>query len=478
MSESFDLVKHIEPQFQAQLKEPQPDWLRALRKTAWQLFSEHGVPNRKHEEWKYTPTRTLARTPFVQSAPPQQGQIEALGQSAFVNSNPTLGANTSASGAALRVVLWNGHICAALSSFQDVASGANAGNGVQLLRLSEILRDPEHTAHAHVRQALSTACDRLSGHPLDALNFAMFREGVWLHVSKQVQAETPIEILYAGNAEQQPVLGAFRTMVHVEAHAEATLVERFVGVGEITEQPYFSNHSTALFVDEGAHLRHYKVQEEHTHAYHMAMTRVHQKANSNFTNIAVSFGGKVARHEVESLLDGQNIETTLDGLYVVDGNRFIENRTFLDHAKPHCNSFELYKGLLFDQGRGAFNGKILVRQDAQKTDAKQSNQSLLLSDDAQIFAKPQLEIYADDVKCTHGSTTGSLDAQSLFYARSRGIPQEMAKGMLTYAFANAVLETIQVPVLREQLHHKLATFCGGGGVHIEQIAEEAQSSSE
>jgi Fe-S cluster assembly protein SufD len=218
---------------------------------------------------------------------------------------------------------------------------------------------------------------------------------------------------------------------------------------------YFTSSVTEIVAADGAILDHCKVQQEGPGAFHFANTHVHQGRASNFASTFVGLGGQWVRNEVRATLDAEGGECTLNGLYRASGKQHVDNHTVIDHAKPHCASHELYKGILDDKAHGVFNGKIFVRQDAQKTDAKQTNKTLLLSDDATINTKPQLEIYADDVKCTHGATVGQLDAEALFYLQTRGIGKDEARSLLTFAFANDVLGRIKVEPLRRRLEQEL-----------------------
>ena len=215
--------------------------------------------------------------------------------------------------------------------------------------------------------------------------------------------------------------------------------------------PSCTNAVSEFFVGENARVDHYKVQQESLEAFHIAALHAHTSRSARFSSHSFTLGGRIARNDASAILDGDGGECTLNGLYLGDRERLIDNHTMIDHAKPHCNSHEVYKGILGGSSRAVFNGKIVVRQDAQKTDAKQTNQTLLLSNDAQINTKPQLEIFADDVKCTHGATIGQLDADALFYLRTRGIPREDARALLTYAFASDIVHRIKVEAVREQL---------------------------
>ena len=248
--------------------------------------------------------------------------------------------------------------------------------------------------------------------------------------------------------EASKVLAHPRTLIVASAGSQARIVESYVGADE---QTYFSNAVSEVFVGENATVDHYKIQQESMEAFHVASLHVHTDRNATFSSHSFSLGGKLVRNDAFAILDGEGGECTLNGLYLADRERLIDNHTTIDHAKPHCPSHEVYKGILGGTARAIFNGKIIVRPDAQKTDAKQTNRALLLTDGATINTKPQLEIFADDVKCTHGATVGRLDETALFYMKSRGLNAEAAKKLLTYAFAADVIETIEVPAVREAL---------------------------
>jgi len=235
-------------------------------------------------------------------------------------------------------------------------------------------------------------------------------------------------------------------------NSQVSIIANYRGSGS---QKYFNNAVTEIFIGENSIVDLYKIQNEKDDSYHIEKVQALQKKNSVFNHYNLNFGGAIVRNDINSLLDDENTETHFYGLYLAHGNQHVDNHTFADHAKPNCMSNELYKGILDDNARGVFNGKIMVRKDAQKTNAYQSNKTILLSRTAKIDTKPQLEIFADDVKCSHGTTVGQLDEESEFYIKSRGVPQELAKSMLIRAFANDVIEKIKIEPLKEQLNHMI-----------------------
>jgi Fe-S cluster assembly protein SufD len=243
-----------------------------------------------------------------------------------------------------------------------------------------------------------------------------------------------------------------RTLVILGKGSQSQIVETYVGR---SGQSYFTNAVTEVFVGENAVLDHYKVQEESVDAYHVASLHVHAARSATFSSHSFALGGKLTRNDAVATMAGEGAECTLNGLYLADGERLVDNHTTIDHAMPHCPSHEIYKGIIGGKARAVFNGKIIVRQDAQKTDAKQTNRALLLSDDATINTKPQLEIFADDVKCTHGAAIGQLDEDAVFYLRARGLTYQEARDMLIHAFAGDILDRVKIDLLRAALEEEL-----------------------
>jgi Fe-S cluster assembly protein SufD len=279
-------------------------------------------------------------------------------------------------------------------------------------------------------------------HAFVALNTAFLQEIVVIQVPRGAMVEKPIRIDYAA-ADGTHV--APRALIVVGADAHCTIVESYSGAGR-----YFTNAVTEIVAGDRAVVDHYKVQREDVAAFHVATLQAQLGRSANFSTHSISLGGALVRNDVNVVLS-EGTEATVNGLYIVNGTQHVDNHTSIDHAKPHGTSHELYKGILDDKSGAVFNGRIIVRKDAQKTDSKQTNKNLVLSDDAVIDTKPELQILADDVRCTHGATIGQLDAESLFYLQSRGIGKQQARSLLTYAFAQDVIDRIQVPDLREQL---------------------------
>ena len=287
------------------------------------------------------------------------------------------------------------------------------------------------------------------GHPFVALNTAFLGAVTVHHVPAGAIVEQPIEIVYEVADQPGPVAIQPRTLILVGANAQCRIVEAYRGAGR-----YFTNAVTEIVAGEGAIVDHYKIQRESDQAFHVATMAVQLGRSANFTAHSIALGGALVRNEVNVVLS-EGTEATLNGLYIVNGTQHVDNHTSIDHAKPHGTSHELYKGILDGKASAVFNGRIIVRKDAQKTDSKQTNKNLVLSDEAVIDTKPELQILSDDVRCTHGATIGQLDSEAMFYLRSRGIGKEEARNLLTYAFAQDIVDRIKVRELRDQLEKVL-----------------------
>jgi Fe-S cluster assembly protein SufD len=378
--------------------------LHRLRKAAAARFAELGFPGPRDEEWRFTPLAPLARIPF------EPAPHDRVGDSC---------------------------------SFRI----PSVPKGVIVCRLSEAM----HKHAALIEPHLARYAD-WKKHPFVALNTAFVCEGVFVYVPRGTVLEAPLFLDFHAGRDDDGRVWHHRSLVLLGENSQVTLVENYSGPMACT---YFSNAVTEIVVGPGAMVDHYKLQREGDRAFHLAVMQVQIGRAANFSSHAVTQGGQWVRNEINAVFEDEGGECILNGLYQASGEQLVDNHTLIDHAHPHCASHELYKGILDGKAHGVFNGKIYVRQDAQKTDAKQTNQTLLLSDDATINTKPQLEIYADDVKCTHGATVGQLDAEAMFYLRSRGVGLAEARTLLIYAFANDILRRIQVASVREELERSL-----------------------
>jgi Fe-S cluster assembly protein SufD len=405
-----------------------PAWLRRLRKTAAMRFDKLGFPGPRNEDWRFTSVAPLLQVPF-RLAPPAAGGVEAA----------TLAPHTFAD--SVQLVFVNGRFAPGLSSLAHLPEGVAVTSLARALRERPAALEPHLARHA-----------RHDEQPFIALNTAFLWDGAFLSVGQEVILERPVHLVFVSTSAAEPVMSFPRALVVAEAGSRLTLVQSFLGQ---EKDVYFSNSVTEVVVGDGAVVDHYKLVRESLTGFHVGALQVALGQRSKFTSHFITLGGGWVRNEARAIFAGENAECTLNGLYLASGKQHIDNHTVIDHAKPRCASHELYKGILDGQAHGVFNGKIYVRPDAQKTDAKQTNQTLLLSDDAIIDTKPQLEIFADDVKCTHGATVGQLDADSIFYLRSRGIDRETARALLTYAFANDIVQRIAIEPVRARLEEGL-----------------------
>ena len=283
---------------------------------------------------------------------------------------------------------------------------------------------------------------------MTALNTAFLQSGVFVLVPKNTKLASPLQITYVADSTTISSANFPRALIVVEENSSASLVERFVSTGG---QSSFTNAVIEVVVEDGARLEQIRLQQENSQAFHVAVTAVELGRGSSYNSTSINLGGKLARHDISVVMNREGAECWVDGLYVVGGNQHTDTHSVIDHKQPYCNSHQLYKGILDDNGRAVFNGKVFVREGAQKTDALQTNKNLLLSPQARVDTKPQLEIYADDVKCAHGAAVGQLDQEELFYLQTRGINPDLGKRVLTYGFAEEVIGKIQIESLRRQL---------------------------
>ncbi len=406
-------------------------WLSRLRQAAIQRFAEVGFPSRRDEAWKYFHLTPQTVASFrVQPTP--SGEVDQATVASFF---PL--------GEGARLVFVDGRYRSELSTLTSLPPGVQVGD-----LSAELKRDDGRVQRALSHWASLESRFYAPDHAFGSLNTAFFVDGAWVFLPKGVEIETPIELLFYSTQAAEGRATHVRNVIVAEPGSRGAVIE--IHAGEDSEAS-FHNVLTDVILGEGARLDHTKIQRENHTAYHLGLLRATQQRDSHFETGFFSFGGNKVRHEVEVRLLGEGCECGLNGLYVIDGDRHVDNTTTLHHAKPHCNSREVYKGVLADRANGAFTGKIFVHEQAQKTDAKQSNDGLLLSTDAVLNARPNLEIYADDVRCTHGATVGQLNSDALFYLQTRGISRAEARRLLTRAFASEVIESVSWPRLRESL---------------------------
>jgi Fe-S cluster assembly protein SufD len=401
---------------------PAAPWLELVRGSAMDRFEQLGFPSVRDEEWKYTNLATLAKESFE----PVTSADHAGDVSRF--------AYPEASGAHLVVV--NGFLNEELS----VTTGLGDVVATDLFRAVDDAR-----YNKIIRKYLARNAG-YHNNGLTALNTAFIQSGVFVYVPKNVKLEKPLQITFIGGTANSAAFP--RVLVIAEENSSATLIENFVAG---SEDRYFTNAIAEIVLRDGAHLEHYRLQRESKKAFHVSTTSAELGRASRYDMTSINLGAQLSRHDISVVMDHEGAETWVDGLYMVDSDQHTDTHSVIDHKQPHCNSHQLYKGILDGNARAVFNGKIFVREGAQKTDAMQTNKNLLLSDKARVDTKPQLEIYADDVKCAHGAAVGQIDPEELFYLETRGIGPELSRSLLTYGFAEEVIAKIKLESIRTEL---------------------------
>jgi Fe-S cluster assembly protein SufD len=407
-----------------------PEWLVARRTAAAQRFAELGVPNTRNEDWHYTNPQPIAAASLTLPTPDtaSQSRVSSADLSPYTFGHPEWPT----------LAFINGRFAPQLSNVESLPAG------VRVLDLETAWKEEGALLDAHLG-AVAVAPEAAA---FTALNTACLADGAVIIIAKEMVVETPIHLLWITDANGLGALSSPRTLVLVERHAKATVIESFLGVGA---REYVTNAVGEVVLEDGATLHHTKVQREPDSALHVGTIQARQARDSHYLSFSFHTGAHLGRTNIYTTLAGEGAGATLNGLYMLDGSQHGDHQTRIEHAEPNCFSRETYKGILDGHSHGVFNGKVYVHPIAQKTDGKQTNNTLLLSKDAQIDTKPQLEIFADDVKCTHGATVGQIDRQALFYFTSRGIDEETARRLLVYAFAADVLETIEAPAVRDAL---------------------------
>jgi Fe-S cluster assembly protein SufD len=413
-----------------------PEWLEPVRRTAMERFARTGFPAPRDEEWRFTPI-----SPIV------QGSWRPAG-SASVLSSADLAPFIFGHADWTTLVFVNGTFSEGLSAIGSLPAGMRVGS------LGAALRADDASLRAHL-----TRHAPIEGSPFTALNTAFLSEGALVHVGTGVELAAPVHLLFVTTAEAAGSVAHPRNLIVVERGARVSIVESYVTLAP--GQGYWTNPVTEVAVAAGAWVEHTRIQRESEQAYHVGLTHVDQQRDSHYRSFSLAMGGALARHNLHVRLNDENVETLMYGLYVTRGDQVVDNHTAIYHDQPNCRSWEVYKGILDGRSRAVFNGKVFVTPEAQKTDAKQTNRNLLLSEGSRVDTKPQLEIFADDVKCTHGATVGRLDEVARFYARSRGIPAAAAERLLIYAFAAEVVEEVTLAPVREELDRLVLERLGG-----------------
>ena len=401
----------------------EPAWLRDIRREAMGTFERLDFPTMKDEDWHFTNVAPIAEKMFA--LPRKGGQVseDLIARFAFGSEWNT-------------IVFVNGRL-------ERIDEQSKNIRGTTITTVHEEIAKDSELLKRHLSKLASSESAAFT-----ALNTAFAVDGAVIRVAPDAVVEKPIHLLFISDENAENTAIQTRNLIFAERHSQCTIIESYVSVGG---ENYFANAVTEVFVGEGARIGHYKLQTESRSAFHVGTIQVEQARDSRYESFSFATGAKLSRTNVYTTLAGDAAEAILNGLYMVDGSQHVDHQTRIEHVAPNCPSHELYKGILDGNSHGVFNGKVYVHPEAQKTDGKQSNNNLLLSDGARVDTKPQLEIFADDVKCTHGATVGRLDETALFYMRSRGIGPSQAKRLLTYAFAADVLEKIELEPLKEAL---------------------------
>jgi len=403
-------------------------FIHKIRKEAIAAFAEMDFPSTKNEEWKYTNVAPILNYKFA----PAEDKVK-------LSSKEISKFHVKGLKARILVFVNGGFSEKHSSSFQDLEK-----LGVKIGGLSDVIKNSPDMINNYFAKYAKL------NNGLTALNTAFAKDGAFIYVPDEVTIIDPIHIVNLnGNAEEN-ILSQPRNIIIAGKNSKVKIIESY---NSITDKAHFTNVVTEVIADESSNIELYRIQDENPSSFQVSLTQVEQKKHSVFTVYTITTGGALVRNDVNSVLDDEGCETHLYGLYLTDGSQHVDNHTLMDHAKPRCLSNELYKGVLNGKSRAVFNGKVYVRPDAQKTNAYQSNKNILLSKDATVDTKPQLEIYADDVKCSHGATVGQLDDESVFYLRSRGISKEMARSILIRAFANDIFEEIKIDELHGHLNN-------------------------
>jgi Fe-S cluster assembly protein SufD len=410
--------------------------LQALIQQGLEVLEKEGIPSVKHEEWKYTRIAGVLNKDFqyaVSANTVSSDELGALRLPGYEQAN--------------ELVFINGIYHAELSTIRS------SPDDLVVLPISEA-----------VKGSYKAIVDQHLGHSanyhkdgINAMNNTFAHEGLFIAVNKNIQLAHPIYCYYINDAKSQNVLSQPRTLIHVGANAKAFFVEEEITLGTSDS---FINRIAEVVVEENAHVHIYKIQNEDSHSSCVKTTHVRQVGVSRVNSVTITLNGGTIRNNLNFILEAPGCESNMYGLYCVKGQTHVDNHTIVDNVKPNCLSNELYKGIVDEQATAVFNGKIFVRQDAQKTNAYQSNKNVLLSDNATVNTKPQLEIFADDVKCSHGCTVGKLDEEALFYLRARGVGELAAKALLLYAFAGEILEKIELEPIRKYAEAQIAERLG------------------
>jgi len=412
-------------EFEKRLNGGKSKEINHIRKEALNRFGQLEFPTQKDEEWKYTNISPLLKHNFVPLSEKVSVGKELIKSNLFDEMEQSL------------IVFVNGQFTDEHSNINNFPDGVIAGSLSEAIQSNSPLIEKHFTKYAHHQNNIFTA-----------LSTAYTEDGAFIYIPEGKIVEIPVHIIYITSSDDNKIIIQPRNLFIAGKNSQATIIEHYISA---EESVYFTNSVTEIVADENSIVDHIKLQEESINAFHIARMEVKQERNSNFSSHLISIGGELTRNDFNSRFKDEGSECTLNGLYMLEGNQLFDAHTLIDHAMPLCNSHEHYKGILNDKSRGVFNGKVIVRPDAQKTNAFQENNNILLSNNALVNTKPQLEIFADDVKCSHGATIGQLDEEARFYLKSRGIGEEASRAILLHAFASDVITSIKTESLRNYL---------------------------
>ncbi|MEQ9619171.1 MAG: Fe-S cluster assembly protein SufD [Deltaproteobacteria bacterium] len=408
-------------------------WLDSIREKGIAKFSELGFPTPDNEDWRFTNVTPIARTNFgIEMNGRPKVSKQTVNRFIFPDLTCSL------------LVFIDGRYSQELSSISELPEG------IKVLSLSEAFDREEEL----LQQSLSAYAD-FENEAFTALNAAFMEDGGFIYLPDKTVLKNPVHLLFITTEKEKPAITNVRNLIIVGDNSEANIVEHYVS---LNDSVYLSNVVTELVLGENSTVGHYLLEQESKKAFNISTLRVQQARSSNLRSHSVLLGGALVRNNVHPVLAGEACDSLINGLFMPTGRQHMDNYMVVEHASPHCDSRQFYNGVLDGRSRGVFHGRIIVHKDAQKTDAKQTNRNLLLSDNAQIDTKPQLEIYADDVKCTHGATIGQMDENAVFYLRSRGIPDETARDILMSAFTSATLESIKIEQIRSYCEKLVADW--------------------
>jgi len=418
-------------QLEGELARRLPSWWLEQKRAALTRFSAAGFPDPRQEEWKYTNVRPITKKAFL---PAQQGRVQPSGEEVAQLRFPALDAHV--------LVFVNGRLNIALSQIGDLPAGVRA------MSLGEAIAQDVEGLSERLGAAVS-----YDNNSFAALNTAFAEDGAYIELARDTRLEWPVHLIFLATNEEEPVVAHPRVLVAAGAGSEATVVEHYMGQEGSRN---WNNAVTEVLLAANASLEHYLLQQESIQGYHVGSVYVRGSRDSRYTSHNVNLGGRLVRNDLNASLLEPGARAVLNGLFMVGGRQHVDNHTRVHHAAPHTSSEETYRGVGDGHGRGVFKGRVWVDRDAQKVEAHQNSANLLLSENAEIDTKPELEIYADDVACSHGATVGQLDEDSLFYLRSRAIDQDTARGLLIFAFADEVVERLGLEPVRAALEERIA----------------------